>query len=219
MLNTIFIEARDLPDAWFQAVYQIIDNGHEYRIDRGSFEGQKRLEFDYITIQIKYPGVRPLLPEIPDALCIPNPVADGYIEEYLPYLMTNNKQPGEDYTYGQYLEHQIAEVIKMYKRDGFGTNQAFMTVGDSNTIYLKDPPCLRGIDTRIRYGKLHFMVYFRSWDLWNGFPANLGAIQLLKEYMASEIGVEDGEIIVASKGLHLYDYVFELAKMRCMKES
>ena len=41
-----FIEARDLPDAWFQCVYSLLDAGREYVIDRGSFEGQKRLEFD-----------------------------------------------------------------------------------------------------------------------------------------------------------------------------
>ena len=217
MLNTRAIVARDIPDAWFQCVYEIIDHGHKYSIDRGSFEGQERLEFDYITIQIQHPRVRPLIPDIPPALGIPNPVADGYIEAYLPYLMTSDKQPNEDYTYGQYLESQIAEVIRMYKEHGFGTNQAYMTVGDPEALSLNDPPCLRGIDTRIRYGKLHFMVYFRSWDLWNGFPANLGAIQLLKEYMAAEVGVDDGEIIGASKGLHLYDYIWELAKLRTMR--
>jgi len=213
------IKARDIPDAWFQCVHGIINKGHRYKIDRGSYEGQERLEFDYVTVQIKYPGIRPLLPDIPASLGIPNPVADGYLEEYLPYLMTSEKQPNEDYTYGQYLEKQIAEVIRMYKEDGHGTNQAYMTVGDPNSINLKDPPCLRGIDTRVRYDKLHFMVYFRSWDLWGGFPANLGAIQMLKEYMAEEIGVEDGEIIAASKGLHLYDYIWELAKLRTMQEN
>ena len=214
-----FIEARDLPDAWFQSVYRLLETGREYRIDRGSYEGQKRLEFDYVTVQIKHPGVRPLLPDIPPALGIPNPVAEGYLEEYLPYLMTSVKQPSEDYTYGQYLEKQIEEVIRMYREDGYGTNQAYMTVGEPEAIFLNDPPCLRGIDTRIEGDKLHFFVYFRSWDLWNGFPANLGAIQLLKEYMASSIGVEDGQIIAASKGLHLYDYVWELAKLRTMCEN
>jgi thymidylate synthase len=214
-MKTEFIEARDLPDAWFQCIYRILEVGHEYKIDRGSYAGQLRREFDYITVHIKHPGVRPLLPDIPPNLGIPNPVADGYLEEYLPYLMTSIKQPGEDYTYGSYLERQISESIRMYKEDGHGTNQAYMTVGDPAAIFLNDPPCLRGIDTRVRYGKLHFIVYFRSWDLWNGFPANLGAIQLLKEYMAAEIGVEDGEIIVSSKGLHLYDYVWELARLRC----
>jgi thymidylate synthase len=211
-----FLEARDLPDAWFQCVYRLLEVGREYVIDRGSFQGQKRLEFDYVTVHVKYPGVRPLLPDVPPSLGIPNPVADGYLEEYLPYLMTSAKKPSEDYTYGQFLEKQIEEVIRMYKEEGFGTNQAYMTVGDSSSIYLNDPPCLRGIDTRVKEGKLHFIVYFRSWDLWNGFPANLGAIQLLKEYMASSIGVGDGEIIAASKGLHLYDYVWELAKLRTM---
>ena len=170
-----------------------------------------------MVVRIKYPGVQPLIPDIPPSLGIPNPVAPGYVEEYLPYLMTSARRPNEEYTYGQYLEPQIQEVIRMYREDGHGTNQAYMTVGDPSTIYLNDPPCLRGIDTRIRYGKLHFMVYFRSWDLWNGFPANLAAIQMLKEYMAQEIGVGDGEIIASSKGLHLYDYAWELAKLRTMK--
>jgi thymidylate synthase len=209
-----FIEARDLPDAWFQCVCKILDVGNKYTVDRGSYEGQDRLEFDYITVHIKYPGVRPLLPDIPPALGIPNPVADGYLEEYLPYLMTSVKQPNEDYTYGERLEYQIQQVIEMYKRDGYGTNQACMSISMPTDIDLGDPPCLRSIDCRIMGDKLHFVVYFRSWDLWNGFPANLGAIQLLKEYMSAEIGVEDGEIIASSKGLHLYDYIWELAELR-----
>jgi thymidylate synthase len=212
-----FIKARDLPDAWFQCVYQILDTGRTYTIDRGSYEGQQRIEFDYITVHIKYPGKRPLLPDIPPALGIPNPVDNDYLDQYLPYVMTSTKKEGEEYTYGEYLEPQIKEVIRMYREDGHGTNQAYMTVGDPKTLYLSDPPCLRGIDTRIKDNKLHFVVYFRSWDLWNGFPANLGAIQLLKEYMAESIGVEDGQIIAASKGLHLYDYIWELAKLRTMK--
>ena len=242
-MNPVFIEARDLPDAWFQCVYEILDKGREYTIDHGSYVGQKRLEFDYMTVHIKYPQVRPLIPDIPASLGIPNPVADGYVEEYLPYLMTSDKQPNEDYTYGERLAgwsylasvngngsggqetkiekrvvNQIESVIHMYQTKGFGTNQAAMTVSVPSDILLGDPPCLRHIDTRISQGKLHFVVYFRSWDLWNGFPANLGGLQMLKEYMASEIGVDDGEIIAASKGLHLYDYVWELAQLRTMRE-
>ena len=216
-MELVFIEARDLPDAWFQCVYQILEKGRTYTIDRGSYKGQKRLEFDYVTVHIKFPITRPLLPDIPPALGIPNPVATDYLDQYLPYLMTSAKKEGEEYTYGEYLEPQIDEVIRMYREEGHGTNQAYMTVGEPRTIYLEDPPCLRGIDTRIKDNKLHFITYFRSWDLWNGFPANLGAIQLLKEYMAESIGVEDGEIIAASKGLHLYDYIWELAKLRTMK--
>ena len=33
----------------------MLETGREYTIDRGSYKGQKRLEFDHVTIQIKYP--------------------------------------------------------------------------------------------------------------------------------------------------------------------
>ena len=110
-------------------------------------------------------------------------------------------------------------AIKMYKENGPGTNQAIMEIGMPSDIKLVDPPCLRLIDTRLRYGKLHFILYFRSWDLWGGFPSNLGGLQLVKQYMAEEIGVDDGEIIAVSKGLHLYDYAWDLAKLRTNKNN
>ena len=205
------IEARDLSEAWFRCLCTTLTEGYEYKIERGSYAGQQRKEIDFVVLQVKYPGTRPLVPDVPQG--VPPPSTMDYIEEYLPYLMTAHKREGEQYTYGQYLETQIAEVIKMYKEDGYNTNQAFMAVGDERSIFLSDPPCLRAIDTRIRDSKLNFVVYFRSWDLWAGFPSNLAAIQLLKEYMASEIGVEDGELIAMSKGLHLYEYTWELAQI------
>ena len=203
------IEARDLSEAWFLCLRKTLTEGYEYKIERGSYAGQRRKELDFVVIQIKNPGTKPLIPDVPQG--VPPPTSTEYIENYLPYLMTAHKAEGEQYTYGQYLEKQISEVIKMYQEDGYNTNQAFMSVGDSQSIFLSDPPCLRGIDTRIRDNKLHFVVYFRSWDLWAGFPSNLAAIQLLKEYMSSEIGVDDGEIIAMSKGMHLYEYSWELA--------
>lgn len=204
------IEARDLSEAWFLCLCKTLDEGYEYKIDRGSYTGQRRKELDMVVVQVSYPGTRPLIPDVPQG--IPPPSTMEYVESYLPYLMTSHRKKGEQYTYGQYLEKQIVEVIKMYKNDGYNTNQAFMAVGDDKSITLSDPPCLRGIDTKIQDGSLHFFVYFRSWDLWAGFPSNLAAIQLLKEYMASEIGVKDGELVAMSKGLHLYEYTWELAK-------
>ena len=205
------VEARDLSEAWFLCLRKTLTEGYEYKIERGSYAGQQRKELDFVVVQVRHPGTRPLIPDVPQG--VPPPSSMEYVESYLPYLMTAHKAEEEQYTYGQYLEKQIAEVIKMYKEDGFNTNQAFMAVGDSQSIYLSDPPCLRGIDTRIRDKKLHFIVYFRSWDLWAGFPSNLAAIQLLKEYMSSEIGVGDGELIALSKGLHLYEYAWELAQI------
>ena len=258
------IDARDLPDLWFQAVHDILDKGSRFTIDRGSYAGQTRLEYDYFMGHVKYPGTLPLIPDIPPSCGIPNPVEEAYIfggegynRSYVEYLMTGHKEPGESYTYGERLTrvpvsgdklrwwkeknrdiiderdvdgkvvfeengsvylNQIEWIIDTYKRFGSRNNQMVLQVAHPSDVSLFDPPCLRSIDTRIQDETLHFMVYFRSWDLWGGMPANLAGIQNLKEYMAGEIGVKDGEMIVESKGLHLYGYAEELAKLRCLKQ-
>lgn len=261
MLNLQYIKARDLNDAWFQVLFKMLEEGTVFKIDRGSYEGQKRLEFDWVTVHIEHPGTRPLLPQIEAHHAIPNPVADDYLDDYLPYLMTRDLKDGESYTYGQRLcgasfepktlqvyksdffkkiliqdpefwenekiiekdcgqtfFSQVEAMIWTYKNKGYRNNQMILQVGQPTDMMLQDPPCLRHIDTRIQDGKLHFYPYFRSWDAYGGLPANLGGIQLLKEYCAAEIGVEDGEIIATSKGLHIYDYVFDMAKCLRMRD-
>jgi len=219
-MNLTLIEAKTLPDAWFLCCKKCLEEGYEYTIDAGSFAGQKRKEFDVVVIRVEYPGSRPLVPDTPAG--IPPPTTMEQVEDYLPYLMTDVKKESEEYTYGEDLGPQIPEVIRRYKQWGHGQNRCCMTVGSRDSLFeyrreeqtgqKASSQCLRLVDTRIRDGALHFIVYFRSWDLWAGFPANLAAVQLLKEYMAEEIGVEDGELIAFSKGLHLYDHCWELAK-------
>jgi thymidylate synthase len=210
-MQVTVVEARDLPEAWFLCLRKTLTEGREYEIERGSHVAHLRKELDFILLQVKHPGSRPLVPDVPSG--VPAPSSMDYVENYLQYLITSFKADTEQYTYGEDLEYQLPELIRMYKEDGHNTNQGFMAVGSKESIMLSDPPCLRGIDTRVENGQLHFILYFRSWDLWAGLPSNLAAIQLMKEYVASEIGVEDGELIALSKGLHLYDYTWDLAKI------
>ena len=217
-MDIVNINAFDLNDCWFQCLQQILEHGNDYLVDRGSFKGHYRKEFDYVTIYIEHPETRPLSPYIPEGLGINPPTSEDYIQQYfLDYLLNPSIGKNETYTYANRISVSINEVIRMFKEDGFGTNQAVMEIGMPSDIKLIDPPCLRLIDTRLRYGKLHFILYFRSWDLWGGFPSNLGGLQLVKQYMADEIGVESGPMIYSSKGLHLYQYVEELAKLRVGK--
>lgn len=251
-LNPVFVKATSLSDAWFQTLYKCVEQGREFKIDRGSFKGQKRLEFDHATIHILFPGTTPLLPKVNPLLGFPDPVEEGYLDDYLPYLMTGEEKRGEAYTYGQricaafmkdnefikaheetllipefdklqqkeiilpyihgWIINQMELMIWTYKNKGHRNNQMILQVGKPSDALLQDPPCLRHIDTRIQDGKLHFYPYFRSWDLFGGFPANLAAIEMMKQYCAEQIGVENGEIIASSKGLHIYDYVFEIAE-------
>jgi len=211
-MNITVLKVRDLDEAWWRCVREVLLHGRDYKIDRGSYAGQYRREFDFIVCQIEHPSSKCLVPSTPEG--VPPPTSRDYIEkEYLPYLMTNITKDKELYTYGEYIEPQFLEICRVYNEYGYNTNQMTMTVGDKDSIFLEHSPCLKLIDTRVQDGKLNYIVYFRSWDLWGGFPSNLGGIQLMKEMMAQEIGVEDGEIIALSKGLHLYDHQWELGKI------
>ena len=225
-------------------VYNVLEHGRDFEIDQGSFAGSVRKEFDFIIVHIKRPWERnnitglPLIPEIPEYMDIPAPVTDDYLVGYASYLLGSEVEKGESYTYGQRINKEPIsranaikyrsepDIYRNYDKEGnpsaqlegivFDAEKFLSQVAKPTDMLLIDPPCLRHIDTRIQDGKLHFYPYFRSWDLWSGYPANLAGISMLQEHMADEIGVEQGEMICTSKGLHLYDYSVSFAEMRCM---
>lgn len=208
------IEAFDLPDAWFTLLSETMDHGREYVVDLGSFSGRRRKELEFVTLHVTNPANRPLIPQMPLGVGIPPPTSMDYVEEYYhSYFVGSERQPGEQYTYGAYIHEQLLPLLEKYKQ-GPNTNQGCITIGDASSIRLEHPPCLRLIDTRVQDGKLHFVVYYRSWDLWSGFPVNMAATQLLKEELAHALDAEDGELLALSKGLHLWEHSWEWAVAR-----
>jgi len=190
----------------------------EYEVTAGSEAGVKRIEFDFAVISISNPEIRPLLPVMPEHLNVPPPVDEQYLNEYMSYLLTPIKQTHEHYTYGERLAVGLDFAIDYYRKhpDG-GTNRVCLEVAMPTDIlnYQEEDsstPCMRLIDTRLRDGKLSLFPYFRSWSLWNGFPANLAGLQMLCEYMAMEIGCETGPMIATSKGLNVRAYSWDTLK-------
>jgi len=107
-LNRVDITARDLPDAWFQCVDACLEHGRQWTVEEGSYEGQKRWELDHVTVHITHPGTRPLVPEMPPHISAPPPTTREYVEEYLPYLMTDEVQENEQYTYGERISGKLS---------------------------------------------------------------------------------------------------------------
>jgi len=139
-------------------------------------------------------------------------------------------EPGEEVA-GIWVKvpDQLQWCIDHYKEKGFGNNHCYIQVGypESSFAYnipwkteadRQTSPCLRGIDTHIKLvdgvWRLCFAVTFRSWDLFAGWPENLGGMTMLMEFMANELNVDIGSLSFNSLKLHCYDFQLDAVKAR-----
>ncbi len=223
-MKHVKISAFDCPNAWFQALSQIWNQGDIFRVGFGSEETEtKKLN---LSIEIAHPENRPLVSD-------KAPCDFKYVQGYaLEYLWCGEKQE-ETYTYGSRLNNpygescpinQIEEAIKRYveeQRD----RQVTMVIRLPEDIKKFDeqhrksePPCLSLIDTEILDGKMHLTCYFRSWDAYAGLPANIAGLQLFNEAFVSEINsrgnlnLETGKLIFHSKNCHIYQRQYKLVE-------
>ncbi len=229
------LTAKTISDAWFQLIYNLFDRAYPQEIQRGSFEREQyRLQYPGIAVYIEHPSTD-MVPTIPPGLGIPAPTTMEYIEDYFAhYLMNPETANNETYTYASRIQcrmpgggSQLDRVIQMLRTTPL-TNQAVLEIAtpqDLDVCYGNDgkldPPCLRVIDFKvIPKGDVLLLtvsVYFRSWDLWAGFPTNLGGIELLKQFVASETALENGPLYSYSAGAHIYGYQEELARLRTLR--
>jgi thymidylate synthase len=228
LLEPVYLEAFTIPEAWnlLQRKLWEID-AVEYVVDFGSSVGKIRREFPYVTCLIKQPWVRPLCDTLLKPGVIP-PATPDIIEKYFNEYLLNPDIPGQElYTYGTRICEQIDTIINNFKTQGYNQAKCCIEVASpQDTIRNKSMPCMRLINICVRFApvdqvyRMQFFVFFRVWDLWGGFPVNVGGLQLLKEWLIEQIKdynktdypLEDGEILVASPELNLREYAFEMSK-------
>jgi len=215
-----------IDDAWRNAITACYKEGVDYRVEQGSYVGQFRRQLEHAVIRISNPGTRPLAVIPPQPF--PPPTCEEKIELYfIKYLMSDKIEVNEDYVYGSYIvgvpteEHNTSKrerkpaidiAIEMLNQTKGATNQACISIGGLEAIVMADPPCLRVVDFKVINKHLYLNVFFRSWDLFAGFPENLAGLQMVKEYVLSNLTFEceDGPLIAYSSGLHLYSQYWDI---------
>ncbi|KXA89321.1 hypothetical protein AKJ40_02585 [candidate division MSBL1 archaeon SCGC-AAA259M10] len=197
------IKARNLPEVWFKANKEILENGVEYKVGRGSEETlTKKIA---VALEITHPEERPLVDD-------KAPVSD--LNRYTLENLFIKDEQSYDYTYGSRLRKdydQIERVIEKFKEEP-KDRQNIMVTRRPEDLDIENPPCLTVVDLEILENKLINYSYWRSWDAYAGLPSNLGGMQLLMEFMAKEIGVGTGKMVAFSKNLHLYERQFKFVE-------
>lgn len=217
IIRIVDFEVRDLAEAWTRGLWHFFNYARPILVDEGSFKGHYRLQLDLMIIHVIFPDSGSMIPNVPPGVPVPTDYPGA--ADYTVQLMEESSFDRKNlvYGYGDYVHNQMNWVIKHFRETGFGNNHCHIVVGDPQ-CYLayeegeegkRHSPCLRGLDCKIIDGALHIGFYFRSWDFYSGFPSNIFAVEMMKQYMADEIGVKNGELIAMSMGAHLYDFCWE----------
>ena len=117
--KSVHVEGRTIDSVWFKLLVEVCNSGRVYKIDSGSFAGDFRLEFDFVTATITNPisftesGVMlPLAVTVPQGC--PAPTSEDEIVKYfINYLMDGNLAENEHYKYASFIvggEYHIPKI-------------------------------------------------------------------------------------------------------------
>jgi len=204
-----FIRARTISDAWHRGLSLIWRQGAEITDERGT----KIREI--LSLQV--------VVEDPYREMIPTEYSwnEERLEEYARQLLSGNN-PGFEYTYGERLRawhlpdtpslDQIEQVILRFKASA-NTRRATAVTWIAPVDAFKDEvPCMIVDDFKLRDGRLHLSIFFRSHDFAGAYPANLYGLARLLQYVSREIGAKPGSISTTSASAHIYEHDWDFVE-------
>lgn len=204
-----FIRAKTISDAWARGLNLIWRQGQEITDERGT-----RIR-ELLSLQV--------VVQDPYQEMIPAQYSwnGERLEEYARQLLSGNN-PGFEYTYGERLRawslpgtpalDQIEQVI-LRLRASASTRRATAVTWIAPVDSSKDEvPCMIVDDFKLRDGRLHLSVFFRSHDFAGAYPANLYGLARLLQYVCSEAGARPGSICTTSASAHIYEHDWDFVQ-------
>jgi len=198
-----FIRADSISEAWQRGLSLIWRQGAEITDQRGT----KIKEILSLQMVVEDP-YRDMIPP-------------GYswneerLEEYARQLLSGDN-PGFEYTYGERLRawalpggvplDQIEQAIARLRASSSTRRATAVTWIAPVDSSKEEVPCMIVDDFKLREGRLHLSIFFRSHDFAGAYPANLYGLARLLQYVADEVGAEPGSISTTSASAHIYEH-------------
>ncbi len=146
------------------------------------------------------------------------------LDNYFPQVLTTEPVPSLNYTYGiRLMAHNsinqidtIKEKLKKEKHTRRAVAVAWNVKTDNNSDH---PPCLTVVQCFIQKNRLFMNVYFRSNDMYRGWPQNCFAFRKMQKEIAEDVGLGMGSLTFNSASAHIYEENFEDVKKLLEKHS
>lgn len=205
--STIKIRGKFVGDVWLRLLWHIMRFGAEKQAHHGT--NQKELWNVVTVIEEEDPTDIKWSPWFN--------FTKEHFEGYKPQVMTKEKIPSLEYTYGQRLrDHdgidQIQSIKDKLKKEPFSRRAVAMTwnvkLDDAST----HPPCLDVVQCVVQDETLFMNCYFRSNDMFRAWPENALALRTMQKEIADELGIMMGSLTIISASAHVYEESYAAIK-------
>lgn len=194
-------------DAWKAALHHIVAKGKDFK------DNDKRTckEVLNLSVTIEHPEIG--IEEPIDTIKRMEKWVYPSKDELVSIIFNELELPLYDYTYGsrifgyQEMQDQINDyIIPLLTENPSSRRATVITVDPNKDLDLKNrnAPGLISLHFKVAEGKLVLTSVIRSNDYFIGWPANVYQLAALQQYVAKQLGLQQGALTTYSISAHVF---------------
>jgi thymidylate synthase len=215
-LSTVTIRRQTIGEAWIEILRHLLKFGVKSEAVHHYFNRKVGDFRELLNLTVVVENEDHESPKLFDFFPFGDDDLDKYFESFF-----KKERGSEPYTYGERLFDyegldQVEKMVEKLKRFPFDKGAlAVLWQPKIDNFPQRKPwrtPCLTLIQGQTLKGKLYLTSYFRSHDMFGGWPFNAFALRKLQGQIAERVGLELGSLVTISGLAHLYEHDFAEAQ-------
>jgi thymidylate synthase len=199
----VALESETLGEAWLLVAREILESGVA-----ATYDGEATRELGLLTLVVERPASDdPIIARLGDADWLAWRHENFFVQKDVAELGGAQSYAVRLFNYESAGRDQIAWVIERLRDDPECRSATITTFQPlTDTTYV---PCVSMLDFWLPAGRLELVVYAHSLDFGKKAYGNLVELARLQKYVARELAVEPGRLVVHAKSAHIYEPEWE----------
>ena len=203
-MTVTIVAAQSLGEGWLAVSRRILEDG-----DEAVYDGQTTREVALLTLVVEETDPDdPIVAELGDPEWLRWMHDNFFVEGDVPELGGAASYAVRLFNYAGSGRDQLRWVAERLRADPESRSAAITTFQPlSDTTYI---PCVSMLDFWLRDGAVELVVYAHSLDFGKKAYGNLVELAALQRWVANELDVPTGRLVVHAKSAHVYEPEWEL---------
>jgi len=203
-MTVTIVAAQSLGEGWLAVSRRILEDG-----DEAVYDGQTTREVALLTLVVEETDPDdPIVAELGDPEWLRWMHDNFFVQGDVPELGGAASYAVRLFNYAGSGRDQLRWVAERLRADPESRSAAITTFQPlTDTTYI---PCVSMLDFWLRDGAVELVVYAHSLDFGKKAYGNLVELAALQRWVANELDVPTGRLVVHAKSAHVYEPEWEL---------